>query len=393
MAQRTGPRDNIVVTSTTDSKADVEKALLGKAMEPNPEGGENEGADEGDGAADGEESEGADEGDAGEGGDDGDPGQQPDAAAARGRKLRHDYHKGKEAEGEEGDGAEGEGEGDGEGEASATGDDDKAEAKKPRRRRGGRASLEERIGYKDFLLNQERSRREEAEAELQRLKAGKSAGPAEEEAPKFDKAKPKLDDFETIEEWQDALIDWTEEKVNFNLDQRLAKERQGVVTPEQLRMQEAHRQHEARLAAYRDSHPEFVEAAQAAIDEGLPWTPLMQNYAMDSELGPAVMHYLAENPDRCRAIAEMTAGRALVALGRVEAEVEKSSGSGKAANGEGKSRTATPPRELGKRSNNNNGRPPEPPKPVGQRGNTAPKNPSDMSFSEYREWRRRSGAR
>jgi hypothetical protein len=174
---------------------------------------------------------------------------------------------------------------------------------------------------------------EAARAELQELQAARAAvfeaQRQQQHAPPPDQKKPESKDFETFEEYTEALTNWRGEqaertavaKVTEQIEQRFAHERARIDAERRdLETRQTYAQHQSRIEAARASHPDFDEAVSQALD--LPTNPMMDTHIIRSPLGGELMHYLATHPDECATIAELPAGPTLVALGRLEARLE-----------------------------------------------------------------------
>lgn len=272
-------------------------------------------------------------------------------------------------------------EGEGDTEASAGESDAETSGEKPRRPK--KSEVQERIDYLTWRGNQERARREEAEAEIIRLRQGPQQ--QQQPEPEFETPKPKLEDYETLEAWQDDLTSWTADKVTWETTRMIDARMGQVITPEKLADQRVSQEHAGRLQAHITAYPEFKDLIQKTIADAVPATPLMAEHFRHSEVGPALMHYLAENPDECRTIAGLSVPMQLARLGRIEERIE--SGRWKPGSGSGNGSVAAPP------SSRRYGSPPEPPNPVGGRGAKGPVSPDNMSYREFKAWREKNGAR
>lgn len=188
--------------------------------------------------------------------------------------------------------------------------------------------------------------------------------------------KPVIDNFDTVEAWVDALSDWTRQSVEADLNARSAAAQQRYSEDAAARAHQSTMDaHAARVDAYRAAHPDFDRLAQSALESQLPFTPMMNAHVVNSELGPAVLHFLASHPDECRRIAALPAGPSLIALGRLEAKLE-----------------ANPASVARPRSSSSPVRSalPEPIVPAGG-GSRQIKDPGKMTPREFREWRRQGG--
>ena len=91
--------------------------------------------------------------------------------------------------------------------------------------------------------------------------------------------------------------------------------------------------------------PDFDEVV---FEMGFPKSEVMTNAILDSEVGPQVAYYLANNPDEAEKIAELPPISALRAIGRLEAKFEappkkKAAANGTHATAAGVKKAAAPP--------------------------------------------------
>lgn len=169
--------------------------------------------------------------------------------------------------------------------------------------------------------------------------------------------KPKLDDFETYDQYTEALTDW-------KFDQR-AKEQESKSREEALRNEAKKRMetYGAKADEFAKDNPDFDEV----VSESDAFTPIMVQAIQDSDLGPQVAYYLAKNPDEAEKLKGLGVVAMNRALGRIEAKLE------------------TNEAKPAVRTTNA----PPPIKPVSRSASTTvdPYN-SEMSADEYAKWRR-----
>ena len=212
---------------------------------------------------------------------------------------------------------------------------------------GRKASLQAEINALTREKHQTKAEKEAAAAELAELRAelaraqaevtaGKRKAPEHEAAaaPKVErKAEPVEDDFEDFRDWVKAHAAWTREQAKLDAEEILASReaaaeaaRQTAETTRQSESFVAARRelathHQARIATYQRAHPEFAPLMDKAA--ALPTNPAMDEHILHSEMGPALMHYLAEHPEECETIANLGFGPSLIALGKLEGRLEK----------------------------------------------------------------------
>ena len=137
-------------------------------------------------------------------------------------------------------------------------------------------------------------------------------------APPPSEGRPTQDDFETYEQFQEALVDW---KVNLRLTERDASDRERIERESVNRAREKSvAAHTARIDAFRQEHDDF----DAVVEQGknLPMTAPMQDSVMNSNMGPAVMYHLCRFPEECDRIAALPPMVAIREMGKLEARIE-----------------------------------------------------------------------
>lgn len=119
-----------------------------------------------------------------------------------------------------------------------------------------------------------------------------------------------------------------------------------------------------RQAEFAAKTPDYEEKAFYA-----PISKEVAQIVMDLEKGPAVAYYLGQHPDEAREISAMPERQAAVAIGRIEAKLDKPAP------------TAPQPTPVSKA-------PPPPPK-IEAVEPAVKKDPKDMTDAEFAKWRRR----
>jgi hypothetical protein len=232
-------------------------------------------------------------------------------------------------------------------EAAEAQEDDTPEKPKKRRRRG--RSYKDRASQLAREKASEKGRADALQAELDGIKAArdrvitppeppvKPETPREPDEARVDVApryrqpdvspdvasapsagRPVQDDYETYDQFQEALVDW---KVNLRLTERDAVERERI---ERVSAKRAHDAvvdaHTGRIDAFRETHSDF----DAVIEQGkaLPMTQPMQDSVLNSDMGPAVMYHLCQFPEECDRIAAMPPMHAIREMGKLEARIE-----------------------------------------------------------------------
>lgn len=238
--------------------------------------------------------------------------------------------------------------------------DDEDSGKRKKRKRGG---------------FQKKISRLEEEKEYWRRKALETSEKPQkkEEKPKAEDAPPKKPDpkdFETYDEYSEALTDWkVDEKLRKVEETRQAEtKRSQFKEAQQTKVQ---RYEEGIEQAQKD----FEDFDEVIEDYDGPLTIGMQQALLDSDMGPQVAYHIAKNPKLGEKMAGMTILQLNKEVAKIEARLEKS---GKGS-GEGKATKKT-------------SKSPPPIDPV-KGSSKSKKSPDDQSYEEYlkeREQRRRS---
>lgn len=176
----------------------------------------------------------------------------------------------------------------------------------------------------------ERERREAVEVENERLKRENDelrAGKPAEEKPAAervsDKPEPKAEDFDTHEEWLKALSKHhaaVAVEAQADKDQREAAE-----AAEATAMRQRNEAYQERLQVAEQRYPDFAETLKAADLRGTRLSAVMQHVVMTSEVGPDILHYLAqpEHDEEAKRLFALDGPDGIRAMGRVEERVHR----------------------------------------------------------------------
>lgn len=172
-----------------------------------------------------------------------------------------------------------------------------------------------------------------AKKELETLKAGKPAEkPAEAAADKPAEGgapEPQEDDFDDFRTFLTAHSKWTRDEAKRVAEETIKAGKQQAEetdkqTRERVEREERERQqaaivdaHTKRIQKFSEENPNFVEVMKAAGD--LPTNNAIDQHILHSEDGPALMQYLAENPEEAERLAPLGWGPTLVELGKIVA--------------------------------------------------------------------------
>lgn len=163
----------------------------------------------------------------------------------------------------------------------------------------------------------ERNARLELESRLRELELKSSPKIEAEQDPK-----PNPGQFNDAIEYAEALAEWTADKKLRERDQQeLARKAQ----EEQSRLRN---EFAKRLEVAKEEMPDFDEmVASSDVSVSQPVTDAI----VDSEVGPQILYYLAENPEFARSLNEKSITAQLRAIGKLEAKFEKTEPKSKTA--------------------------------------------------------------
>ncbi len=205
----------------------------------------------------------------------------------------------------------------------------------------------------------------------QRLKAEAKVAKLEALIPSS--AKPTREDFESDNEFLEALADWkVEEKLKSHAAVTESSKNEATAKQVMTEMEQKVDDISDRGADKYDDYKDVVFDKELVITQG------MLEAVTDSDIAEDIFYYLGKNPDVSAAIGEMSAVRAAKEIGRIEAELIAFAK--KTAEEAEKNKAAALAKKITKV--------PEPIVPPRETGITE-KDPSQMSPKEYRAWRER----
>jgi chromosome segregation ATPase len=156
----------------------------------------------------------------------------------------------------------------------------------------------------------EREARVALEARLKDLETKVNPPKSEEPDPK-----PDPSQFNDAIEYAEALAEWTADKKLRERDQaELARRAQ----EEQSRLRQKFQERLETAKAEMPDYEEMIASSDVAVSQ--PVTDAI----IESDVGPQILYYLAENPDFAKGLAEKSITSQLRAIGRLEAKFEKS---------------------------------------------------------------------
>lgn len=176
------------------------------------------------------------------------------------------------------------------------------------------------LKYWKQRAREEKRAREAAEREVllaQLRSEPKAAEPQVTEAPK---GKPKLDDFASFDEYQEALTEW-------KVDQRLAARQKEQTEAQQKTAQQ---RYEAELQQrFRDSADEarekYDDFDEVVGNPSLKVTKAVAHLVGETDNPGEVSYFLAKNPGEVKRLNGLSPAKAAVELGKLEARLASKS--------------------------------------------------------------------
>lgn len=194
-------------------------------------------------------------------------------------------------------------------------------------------------------------------AELEARYGSGAPSPAPERAEQ-EQGPPKLDAYNSYEEWVEAVADYRAEK-RFTELQRQSEERAAQET-ERKAAESRRAAYEKAVATIEDRYADYHE-----VTAEMPVTRAMAEFILEHDKGPDIAYYLGKNPDEAMRIATLPPVKQGFELAKLEAKLVTPGSQVKTA-------TSAP----------------EPINPVRPRERSAAADPSKMSMAEYANWRK-----
>lgn len=221
-------------------------------------------------------------------------------------------------------------------------------------------SEQEQVKQKRSRGYKAKAERLEAELAKYRAKEQALAEPTGSSKVEAESAKPKPDDFEDYGEYTEALADW---KVEQKLKERDKK------TKEETQKAEFAKTHKEKVENYtnlvKEAQERYEDFDEVINEYDGPLTSAMQAALLDSDVGPDVAYYIATTEGEGERLAKLGIVALNKEIGKIEARLE---------NRESKAVVKTT-------------KAPPPLTPIGKGKSTVSKDPSNMTFEEYKVWR------
>lgn len=192
-------------------------------------------------------------------------------------------------------------------------DDEEKEEEKPKKKNGFKKridSLRKRVSDKDREIEYWREQALKGQPREREPQAKTAESKAET-------GKPSPDDFDSHDEYIEALSDW---KVEQKLKAHEEKQR---VLQAQTEFQKAIQAHNKRVEAFVKTHDDFHEVVEDVDD--IPLSIAIQEVILSSENGPELMYSLAKNREELERINALSPIAAARELGKFEAKIKAQS--------------------------------------------------------------------
>jgi len=186
--------------------------------------------------------------------------------------------------------------------------------------------------------------------------------PPEPEKP-ADNSKPKLEDFQTLEAYQEALTDWKLDERERNREQAEAK----AAAEDQVRKEQD--AWSKQQAAARKAHKDYDDVMDGVMIPAGPGVMAARQALLEESNGAEILYHLATHPKELERIAALSPASAAVAIGKLSVAL-------------------TPPAAP------ENGKPritgaPKPPPPSGRSGKPVSDDPNDPDVQkDFPRWAR-----
>jgi len=189
-----------------------------------------------------------------------------------------------------------------------------AEEPKQAERTYTEAELQERIQARTAKVQRQfdRELRARLEQENAYLRNQGQPQPKAAEGP----AKPEREKFANDVDYIEAIADYkAEQKINERFQSQRQESAQEAAKREFTSAVQAHTQREA---AFKAAHPEYDEK----VTDDLPISKPMAETILQSEKGPEITLYLANNPEESARISKLSYALAAKEIGKIEAKIE-----------------------------------------------------------------------
>lgn len=143
--------------------------------------------------------------------------------------------------------------------------------------------------------------------------------PKEEKSVVTDSGKPNPDNFESHEEYLEAMIEYKADLVaEKKIEAYQAQQKETQMKSKEQQIKSAHLE---RVQAFQEKTEDFIDVIESVDD--IPLSLTIQQVVMESENGPELFYELAKNREELERINQMPAIEAARAMGRFEVSLNK----------------------------------------------------------------------
>jgi hypothetical protein len=217
--------------------------------------------------------------------------------------------------------------------------EEKEVEKKPKKQKGG---FQRRINKLNSRLSAKEEEAAYWRAEALKAKSRSESSDSTSQAKPKNEGKPKADDFESHEDYVDALTDWKVEKKIFDYEE---KKRGEAIKNEYASKAKTHAE---RVNSFVAKHSDFHEVLEEVSDVRL--SGVVQELIIESDLGPDLMYHLAKDQDELERICALTPLAAAKAIGRLEIKLGGSKNENEKLNNKKISKAPNPPTPIRSKS-------------------------------------------
>ncbi len=219
------------------------------------------------------------------------------------------------------------------------------------------------------------------ETELESLRKGKPAKQDSDTSRAEDSDEPKPEDFPNVAAYAKAQIKWEREQERKQQTEAAAKKFEAEDTERRSKSQAAWKQ---RLDAVMEETPEYEDLVSKAFADSPKVAMTVLDAIEESELGPQMLLHLAKHPAERATFLDLKAEGQIKYLGKLEAKLEAKLKRDPEPEPEPKKETPKPEAKAEPPTKNVSKAPPPADTSVGSA--EVEKDPSKMSFQEYRAY-------
>lgn len=176
------------------------------------------------------------------------------------------------------------------------------------------------VPVKELIAQRKKRQKAEQEAAYWRGQAEARAvqeqqvkPPVQQQAQQGPPQAPKLDDFETFEQYEQAKDEYVIQAAEYRIAQKIAQQQQVV------RTRSVEQAFEQKFEAAAKEDPSLIEIRN---DPTLPVSPVLGKLIQQSDDGIAVLRWLNNNREAAAKISKLEPMRAAIEFGRIEATIQ-----------------------------------------------------------------------